>query len=391
MKNSTQLLKIVFTTVLILFTLNAVAQDLYLPATTKSKEVKKLYEKAWDAIYNLDFTTSQKLTEEALQIEPNFFMGYYLSLFGPNNQPNKDMIDKIVNYKGKLNKAEKIIQEANIARKTDPKTSTIPYWKDLEKLYPKNIFVKGFLAYGYMNQEKNYEEALAYVNKGLDLKADFAPLYNTKGYIYLGMKKLPEAEKAFNRYIELAPEMANPYDSKGDYFMAVKKYQEAMDSYKKAYQIDNTFEISLDKSKRAKWHIECDKIMPKIDEMAKKMVVHYQNKDMTKFHSYFDNSEAFRYIYNGKENLSRKEMVDSDLKNVNDLKDFKLNITNQLVNMLSSEEAISSQKFTLHGIKKDDSSFDMEGVFNCIWKYNDKDGWKIIQVIENSKVVDKVQ
>lgn len=127
----------------------------------------------------------------------------------------------------------------------------LPILKKLIKMHPKDALLQvdyaNTLAFG-----AQYDEAIKYYKKALQLNDQIYGIYNLLGYLYLDMENYAEAEKQFDTYIKKMPEAANPYDSKGDYYFAIEDYKNALKHYKKAYKIDSDFVISKEKAKEAK-------------------------------------------------------------------------------------------------------------------------------------------
>ncbi len=72
----------------------------------------------------------------------------------------------------------------------------------------------------------------------------YAGIYNSYGYMLLNRKKYDEAIEAFKKQVEFLPDKANSYDSLGDGYRKAGKLELALEQYKKAVQIDPTFEPS---------------------------------------------------------------------------------------------------------------------------------------------------
>ncbi|MFQ5649420.1 MAG: tetratricopeptide repeat protein [bacterium] len=68
--------------------------------------------------------------------------------------------------------------------------------------------------------------------------------YNSYGYFLLQQKRYDEAIVKFQKQVELAPDKANPHDSLGDGYRAAGRLADAADEYRRALQIDETFEPS---------------------------------------------------------------------------------------------------------------------------------------------------
>jgi tetratricopeptide (TPR) repeat protein len=385
MKNSTKIKKVSITALLILLPFVIIAQDIYLPvSSTKNKEVKKLYHQAMDALVNLDFPTSRKIADKALEIDPDFFMGRYITLFNFTGEDNNEIIKKLVAYKGKMSKAEKLLQEAIITYNNNPDSPVLPHWDKLVEAYPKNVFVVNFHAWFVMNEGKDPEDAINLLKAALEKTPNWAPYYNLIGYANLNLKNYPEAEKAFNKYIELTPQYANPYDSKGDYYMAVEDYENAHKSFMKAFEVDDEFIFSKNKAEKAKRLHKCELVKPEVEKVNKEFLDLFLNRDLKKHHSYYNNDGSFRFIWNGKHNFTLDEIINMDKKNLSEWKNFDITTTETVINMLTPKRAVVYQNFKMSVEKHDGTSSEAKGNISLIWEKKKDESWKLTQAIQAS-------
>ncbi len=359
------------------------AQEIYLPVTVKNKQAKAIFEKAWDAFINLDFTTSNKLANQALEIEPEFFMARYVSMFSFQDNDYKSIWKELAAYDGKMTKAEKLLHEIIVEHNNDPKAPYLPGWEKLYEAYPKNVYSTIFYAHYLMSEAKDPNKAKDVITRALSYNNEWAPYYNTLGYIYIELEDYPAAEKAFNKYIELTPQYANPYDSKGDYFMAVKNYEEASKCFYKAYEIDNNLSSSKQKAENAKHLYKCEMVRPEVEKAATEFMQAFKNKDLQKHNSYYIQDGSFRYIWNGDHNFTLSEVKNIHIKQFKDWKSFELNTSNELLNIINPELAISYQNFELKTENNDETQFKLAGNFSVLWEKQENE-WKVVQFIEAS-------
>ncbi|TLX73431.1 tetratricopeptide repeat protein [Labilibacter sediminis] len=386
MKTSPLLPRLLLTAIFISSMISLFAQDVYLPSSTKSKEIKEMYQQSIDAMLQADIQKGQQLADKALKADPNFFMGYFIKTFTNNKDERVKYLKLMADYNAKLNKGEKILKNMAAANIKDPKASSVPYARDIAKAYKKNLFANNMLAFYLMNENKP-EEALTYLNTNIKLKPDWPPTQNLMGYAYLRLENYEKAKIAFNKYIALAPDIANPYDSKGDYYMATKEYNKALKSFEKAYSMNNQFEISRKKADKAKWLISSDKIKPIIDKHTTDILNAFIARDLKKYHSYFNHHASFKFIWNGEENNSLKEMMKMDYKNQKEWDDFSFELKKQMTNVINDECAVSTQKFDISVSKKDGTSIKAEGFWSLVWMLMD-DKWKVIQAIETTNFIE---
>ncbi len=359
------------------------AQEIYLPVTVKNKQAKILYEKAWMAFVNLDFTTSNNLAKQALDIEPDFFMARYITLFNFKAQDDKAIREKLVDYKGRMTKAEKILHQMLVDHQKQPKAPYLPGWEKLVDLYPKNVVVTNFYTHFVLNEENNPQKAKNILLKAIALDPNWPPHYNSLGYVNLALKDYHAAEKAFDTYLELSPEYPNPYDSKGDYYMAVKDYNKAYKSFMKAFEMDQNMSFSKLKASKAKHLYDCERVRPEVEKVSEDFIRAFIDKDLNKFFSYYINDGSFRHIWNGDHNYTLPEVKKIHQNQLKEWESFTFKTSNELLNIINPELAVSYQNFELAAKNKDESEFKLSGNFSLLWQKHEND-WKVIQFIETS-------
>jgi tetratricopeptide (TPR) repeat protein len=79
----------------------------------------------------------------------------------------------------------------------------------------------------------------------IELDPNYAPTYNSMGYMYKDIENYTDAEKAFQKYIELIPDEANPYDSYAEFLLLQSRYNESIEQYNKSFETDPEFVSAL--------------------------------------------------------------------------------------------------------------------------------------------------
>ncbi len=380
MKRDNFIMKLGITTLVLLLSSSLLAQDLYLPATTKSKEAKELYVKAIDAFYDVEFSKGYEITDQALKADPDFFMGYFLNTFKPDKETREKALEKMVNYTGKLNKGEKIIKEIAVKSKADPKYNALEDWQKLAEKYPKNIFPKTMLINAYAADDATIDKALMTITECQNLNANLAFLENSKGYFYLQKKDYEKAKMAFDKYIELAPEKANPHDSKGDYYMAVKEYKNAAMSYKKAFDTNESFDFSKVKLKEAKWMYKRQIIADELNVTLEDWIKAYNEMDVKKSLSFYSGKPGFCTINNGKVNNSYSMFVKSYMDSTDKLEKWHVNIVEKTIDVAEKNVAVVNMIYDYSSTSKEGESVNSKGNYTSIWKKMD-DRWLMVQII----------
>ena len=112
----------------------------------------------------------------------------------------------------------------------------ITLWADVISKFPKE-------AIGYNNRggiylgNKQYNSALADLNKSIELRPDYAEALNNRGVILSEYKRYNEAINDLNRAIKLAPNYPEAYNNRGTILLEMKRYQEALHDINKAIEL----------------------------------------------------------------------------------------------------------------------------------------------------------
>ncbi len=376
------LLKQLFTLMLLSgMVMSTLAQDLYLPATTRSKEAKALYMKAVDALYHADLSNIFSYAQQAIEVDPNFFMGYFLQVYNSDKVVKEAAMEKIAAYTGKMNKGEKVLKELVINKKEDLNYKADDAYRQLIKLYPKCIFPRILLVYNLSFDKSTKGEAYDILDEVFQLSPDIPMAYNQLGYMYLSDKEYEKSREAFDHYIEMDSGYANPYDSKGDYFMGTKQYDAAAKSFFKAFEIDNSFTYSKTKGEQAKWMAKRELITKEVLKAAEKMVADYNSMDVKKYLSNYVVSPELSYLYDGHLISSFSDI--SEIVRNNRTKYSKWFVTVEQTNIEIPDEkiAVVTQKYQHDSTTMEGKEEVIGGFYTTVWRKDDA-GWKIINVID---------
>lgn len=84
---------------------------------------------------------------------------------------------------------------------------------------------------------KEYDLAINYHNKVIELEPYNAINYHNKGAAYFRSDRIEEALVCFEKALETDKQLALSYSWRGDCYKTLKQYQFAIDSYEKAYDV----------------------------------------------------------------------------------------------------------------------------------------------------------
>jgi len=101
---------------------------------------------------------------------------------------------------------------------------------ELNPNHPDPWLNKGVIYY----QLKRYDEALSHYDKAIALKPDYAEAFFNKGVIYYQLKRYDEALSHYDKAIALKPDYSKAWFNKGYAYFFIKRYDEALSHYDKA-------------------------------------------------------------------------------------------------------------------------------------------------------------
>ena len=137
---------------------------------------------------------------------------------------------ELVNYKNSYDKAEKYYENNEYDK------AIIEYSKsiDLKADYAEAYNSRGNV---YYYNKKEYEKAFVDYNKAIELKPDYAEPYNGRGNTYYMKGEYEKALEDYNKAIDLKPDYIKPYLNKGNVYIVKNKYDDAIVAYNKAIEL----------------------------------------------------------------------------------------------------------------------------------------------------------
>ncbi|MBK6772723.1 MAG: tetratricopeptide repeat protein [Ignavibacteria bacterium] len=97
-----------------------------------------------------------------------------------------------------------------------------------------NYFYKGYNA----DENGNYQDAIDYFTKFINLFPDKKEGYYNRGTIYFNLKEYSKAISDYNSAIEINPVDAEAYNNRGIVYKNQKEYNKAISDYNKAIEIN---------------------------------------------------------------------------------------------------------------------------------------------------------
>lgn len=244
-------------------------KDEAMNATSNSEKAIELYKKAYGIAFKvLELEKAVSVYEKAIQEDPNFFMAYYqlatYHLFHKNDNKFIESAESAISCNIEFSEGEEI--QRNILKEwlKDRNSNVSKLGRKLVNCYPNDP--DSYLNLGYIYYlNKDYSNAIKVFEKSITME-DIGNLYCGPklaivpicmlGYSYLLSNQLDKAEICFDKYISQYPDDQNPYDCKADYFMTIKEYDKAYESYTKAFNIDTTYQVFLQRAQKAQQLID---------------------------------------------------------------------------------------------------------------------------------------
>lgn len=216
--------------------------DNEIPISTTSNEALQLFIQGRDLSENLKAPQAAALFDQAIEKDPNFARAYlYRAFSGGGYKVYRDNLSKAVELIEMVSEGEKHeILYSEAFADNDGVKEKVELDKLLE-LFPNDKRVHDLAGNYYFYTVQDYVKAEMHYKKVIELDPNFAPTYNSIGYMYKETEKYDDAEKSFEKYIKLIPDEANPYDSYAELLLLRGKYDESIEQYNKALKTDPEF------------------------------------------------------------------------------------------------------------------------------------------------------
>ncbi|RQW92745.1 MAG: serine/threonine protein kinase [Geobacter sp.] len=219
--------------------------------TTHSQEAYRFYLEGVENLNKYYLPEAMVSFARAVELDSTFAMAYWYLAFANvmdyKNESAREFINKAARYKDKITQREKMYvrsMETNIAGNY---AETIRILQEIVRQYPEDKAAYfGLGAISFRNLQ-NYNDAIQYMSKAIEIDPLYKVAYNTLAYCYNLVGDFEKSIWAINKYIELAPDEANPYDTRADLYAYNGKPDQAIESYRKALEKKPDFYMSLPK------------------------------------------------------------------------------------------------------------------------------------------------
>lgn len=227
--------------------INAFIQRLSTPqvseVTTDSMEAYNYFLRGRDEFEKYYYNDARKFLEKAVELDPEFALAYYYlarahAQLG-NAMEMEEATENFKKYGKKLKGREGLFIEAILLRAKEPEE----YHKimlELAKKYPKWKRVQFELAV-YHQGKGEYDEAIALLQKALELDPNYGYALNQLAYIYSYKDEYDKALEYFRRYASVSPGNANPFDSMGETYFRMGRLDDAIQKFQEALEVKPDF------------------------------------------------------------------------------------------------------------------------------------------------------
>jgi tetratricopeptide (TPR) repeat protein len=204
--------------------------------TTNSHEAYKYYILGKENFDKYHFREAVEYFTKAVKIDSMIAMAHiYLAKLGGYKGRNEHLrlVDRL---RSKVSSKERslldfwydMLSMRNISQ-------SLEALKIATSIYPKEkLFYKALGEYYF---SIDFDSALYFYKKALQLNPTDDWVLNELGYLYLDKKEYEKALEYFQRYIDTSPNQPNVYDSMGDVYFFMNYFEKAIELYEKALKI----------------------------------------------------------------------------------------------------------------------------------------------------------
>jgi tetratricopeptide (TPR) repeat protein len=211
-----------------------------LPITTSSPEAARLFEEGLRLRY--DYHTDGALSKwrEATMKDPNFAQAWtYIVWFGLNPAEVRMAAEK-AQLAPQNTPGEKLLVKWVLQTNDGRFLSAIAAMNDLLAMYPRDARLN-YEAGLWLQSQGDYEGAVKFTKRALEIDPNFAGALNTLGYDLAFMHQYDQAIPYLKRYAEAEPDDPNPLDSLAEILQQAGRLEESLNEYRDALKLDPRF------------------------------------------------------------------------------------------------------------------------------------------------------
>ena len=213
--------------------MHAFSQNKTMTWTTKSKQAKELAYSGAAHLMNAEAEQAFTDFSAALKLDPDFTIALTFMSNLTRGEARKMYAEKALKTAANKTEGEKLF--ATLVNEKNTPEQNREIWAKLHSMFPDGEMIGDRYVQTRATPEERFAAAQEYIAKFPKQPA----MYNTIAYYYMLDKKDNEnAKKNLEKYIAMYPDGANPYDSMGEFYLNTgdmensrKYYTMALDRY----------------------------------------------------------------------------------------------------------------------------------------------------------------
>jgi len=212
--------------------------------STNSLEAWRYYTIGEDYYNKLLTNEAMEQFEKAVDADPNF-VDAHLRLFNTYVQQRKtdlasQTLRALESLKDRATKREQYQIALNEALMMTDVNKMLQTYQEWIQKFPDDVEANYNAANLYFGLHQ-YDEAIRYYKKTLEIDPKNKLVINMLGYSYAQKGEFKEAISWLEKYIKIAPDEPNPYDSLGEIYLYLGEYKKAEKLFKKAVKVNEDF------------------------------------------------------------------------------------------------------------------------------------------------------
>jgi tetratricopeptide (TPR) repeat protein len=215
------------------------------PITTKSKEARKLFIEGRELAEFWQTEKANDLFRRAIELDPDFALAYLFKAgTSSDTKEFKEARAKAISLAPKVSEGEQKLIAAHQAYNDENNVvKANGIYRELAAMFPKDKRAQYYLATSY-DSLQDYDKEIAGLENVIVLDKNFAPAYETLGYVYRWKNQYDKAEANLKEYLRLNPKNANSHDNLADLYQKMGRYDEAIEQYQESVRIDPSLRAS---------------------------------------------------------------------------------------------------------------------------------------------------
>ena len=219
--------------IMLFLSMHVFSQNKKMTWTTKSKQAKELAQSGSSHLMNAEAEQAFTDFSTALKLDPNFTVALVFMSNLTRGEARKMYTERALKSAANKTEGEKLFVTLVNEKNTQEQNREI--WAKLHSMFPDGDMIGDRYVQTRATPEERFAAAQEYIAKFPKQPA----MYNTIAYYYMLDKKDNEnAKKNLEKYIAMYPDGANPYDSMGEFYLNTgdmensrKYYTMALDRY----------------------------------------------------------------------------------------------------------------------------------------------------------------